>query len=106
MAVEHWRSYLQAVEFIMKTDQKSMILLDEERLHTYWQQKALTKLIGLQYKICYKNGASNAAADALQGFHMNQAVSCWQYLQHNQSGCKNCKIVMLKMIRLIIYYIN
>lgn len=65
LAVEHWRPYLQSAEFIIKTDQKSLIHLDDQRLHTYWQQKALTKLMGLQYKICYKKGSTNAAADAL-----------------------------------------
>ena len=42
-----------------------MIHLDDQRLNTYWQQKALTKLMGLQYKICYKKGSTNNAADAL-----------------------------------------
>lgn len=65
LAVEHWRPYLQSAEFIIKTDQKSLIHLDDQRLHTYWQQKALTKLMGLQYKICYKKGSTNAAVDAL-----------------------------------------
>lgn len=65
MAVEHWRSYLQPAEFIIQTDQKSLIHLDDQRLNSYWQQKALTKLLGLQYKICYKRGSLNSAADAL-----------------------------------------
>jgi hypothetical protein len=34
-------------------------------LHTPWQHKLYTKLISLQYKIVYKPGASNQAADAL-----------------------------------------
>lgn len=65
MAIDHWRSYLQTSEFIIQTDQKSLIHLDDQRLNTYWQQKALTKLMGLQYKICYKKGTTNNAADAL-----------------------------------------
>jgi hypothetical protein len=39
--------------------------LNEQRLHTPWQHKAYTKLRGLQFKICYRKGSSNAAADAL-----------------------------------------
>ncbi|CAN6301690.1 unnamed protein product, partial [Urochloa humidicola] len=65
MAVDHWRAYLQPAEFIIQTDQKSLIHLDDQRLNTYWQQKALTKLMGLQFKICYKKGTTNSAADAL-----------------------------------------
>lgn len=65
MAVDHWRPYLQAAEFTIRTYQKSLIHLDDQRLNSYWQQKALTKLMGLQYKICYKKGSTNNAADAL-----------------------------------------
>jgi hypothetical protein len=39
--------------------------ITDQRLHTPWQMKMYTKLIGLQYKIVYKLGTSNAAADAL-----------------------------------------
>jgi hypothetical protein len=65
MAVDHWRTYLQPAEFIIQTDQKSLIHFDDQRLNTYWQQKSMTKLLGLQYKICYKKGSTNNAADAL-----------------------------------------
>lgn len=34
-------------------------------MSTAWQQKALTKLLGLQYKIIYKKGIDNKVADAL-----------------------------------------
>jgi len=64
MAVDHWRPYLQLAEFVIQTDQKSLIHLDDQRLNTYWQLKALTKLMGLQYKICYKKGSCNNVADA------------------------------------------
>lgn len=65
MAVDHWRSYLQHAEFIIQTDHHSLTHLEEQRLHTPWQKKAFTKLLGLQYKICYKKGIENGAADAL-----------------------------------------
>jgi hypothetical protein len=64
-AVEHWRPYLQHGEFIIKTDHQSLTHLDDQRLSTPWQQKALTKLLGLQYKIQYKQGSENRVADAL-----------------------------------------
>lgn len=42
-----------------------MVHLEEERITSVWQQKAFTKLIGLNYRICYKRGNENRAADAL-----------------------------------------
>jgi hypothetical protein len=52
-------------EFIICTDHKSLTHLADQRLHTEWQQKALMKLMGLQYKVQYKQGIHNGAADAL-----------------------------------------
>lgn len=65
LAVEQWHSYLQLREFVIQTDQRALVNLTEQRLHTAWQQKALTKLMGLDYKIIYKKGSENGAADAL-----------------------------------------
>jgi hypothetical protein len=65
LAVQQWRPYLQIGEFLIRTDHKSLSHLTDQRLHTDWQQKVLTKLMGLQYKILYKKGILNAAADAL-----------------------------------------
>ncbi|CAN6225874.1 unnamed protein product [Urochloa humidicola] len=73
MAIDHWRSYLQPAEFIIQTDHRSLTHLDDQRLHSYWQQKAMAKLMGLQYKICYKKGTTNNAADALS--RMPQAMA-------------------------------
>lgn len=65
MVVEHWRSYLQHAEFTIFTDQHSLMHIFDQRLHTQWQMKMYTKLLGLQHKVVYKPGKSNAAADAL-----------------------------------------
>lgn len=65
MAVDHWRPYLQFQEFLIITDHHSLMHLTEQRLHTPWQQKAFTKLSGLQFQIVYRKGKHNAAADAL-----------------------------------------
>lgn len=65
LVVEHWRAYLQHNEFVIKTDQRSLTHLDDQRLTTPWQHKALTKLMGLSYKICYKKGIENRVVDAL-----------------------------------------
>jgi hypothetical protein len=56
---------LQYGEFLIHTDQKSLIHLNEQYLHTPWQQKVFTKLLGLQYKIVYKKGSDNHVVDAL-----------------------------------------
>ena len=47
LAVDHWRHYLIQAEFEIRTDQRSLAHLDDQLLHTSWQQKALTKLFGL-----------------------------------------------------------
>ena len=65
VAIEQWRHYLLHGEFYIHTDQQSLIHLNEQRLHTPWQQRVFTKLLGLQYKIIYKKGLDNNAADAL-----------------------------------------
>lgn len=36
IAVDHWRSYLQLGKFIIYTDQKSLVHLSDQRLHTAW----------------------------------------------------------------------
>ena len=64
-AMDQWKHYLQFGEFHIFTYQKSLIQLSEQRLHTPWQQKVFTKLLGLQYKIIYKQGVENRAANAL-----------------------------------------
>lgn len=65
LAVQHRRSYLQHQEFVIFTDQRSLSQLNEQRLHTPWQQKVFTKLLGLQYRVVYKRGVDNRVADAL-----------------------------------------
>ena len=63
--MEQWRPYLQHAEFIILTDQRSLVHLEDQRLHTPWQQKAFTKLLGLRYHLCYRRGADNSAAGTL-----------------------------------------
>lgn len=65
LAVQQWRSYLQLGEFVIRTDHKSLVHLTDQRLHTDWQQKVLTKMMGLQFRVVYKKGILNGAADAL-----------------------------------------
>jgi hypothetical protein len=65
LAIQSWRSYLQFQEFVILMDQKSLTQLGDQRLHTSWQQKVFSKLLGLQYRIVYRKGSDNRAADAL-----------------------------------------
>lgn len=59
LAVDKWRQYLQHAPFVIHTDHKSLIHLNEQRLTTSIQNKAFIKLMGLQYKIRYKKGEDN-----------------------------------------------
>lgn len=65
MAVDKWRSYLLGEEFILRTDYRSLLHLTEQSVTSRIQQKALLKLMDLQYKIQYKKGANNTDVDAI-----------------------------------------
>jgi hypothetical protein len=53
LVVQTWHSYLLFQEFVILTDQKSPTQLSDPRLHTTWQQKVFSKMIGLLYRIVY-----------------------------------------------------
>lgn len=65
MAVEKWRPYLQRQEFLIRTYHKSLSYLNEQNLHSKMQCKAMARLMGLHFKVVYKKGKENGAADAL-----------------------------------------
>jgi hypothetical protein len=78
MAVEKWRPYLQRQEFVILTNHKSLAYLSNQNLHSDMQRKAMTRLMDLQFKIVYRKGKENVAADALSRvahLHAIQAVS-------------------------------
>lgn len=75
MAVDKWRPYLQHQEIIVRTDHKSLLHLTEQRVTTKIQQKALLKLMDLKFKIQYKQGISNQAADSLSRFAIPESES-------------------------------
>jgi transposase InsO family protein len=85
LAVDKWRQYLQHSEFLIYLDHKSLSHLTEQRLITPWQQRVFSKLLGLQYRVVYKKGADNGAADALSRrphpdsslFHVTSMVPQW-----------------------------
>jgi len=72
LVIEKWRSYLQHQPFVIRTDHRSLQHLTEQR--SKLQQKALIKLMDLQYTIQYKRGATNATTDALPRFEHHQEV--------------------------------
>jgi hypothetical protein len=59
LAVQQWRSYLQLGEFLIHADHESLTHLMDQRLQTDWQKKALMKLMGLQYKVQYKQATKH-----------------------------------------------
>ena len=65
MAIDRWCAYLQHKPFLIRTNQRSLIHLADHRISTPIQQKAYLKLMGFQYRVVYKKGAENRAADVL-----------------------------------------
>jgi hypothetical protein len=99
MAVDQWRHYLLQNEFVIHTDHRSLVHLNEQRLHTPWQQKAFTKLLGLNYRIQYRRGVENCVADALsrrvhqtEVFALSSPVHDWLLeLQHGTPRMKRLR---------------
>ncbi|KOM50304.1 hypothetical protein LR48_Vigan08g113100 [Vigna angularis] len=65
MAIQHWRPYLLGQRFVVHTDQKSLKFLLEQRMTTQAQQHWIAKLLGYDFEIVYRTGATNKVADAL-----------------------------------------
>ena len=64
-SVQKWEQYLSGGHFIIRTDQKSLKWLLQQKVSTPFQQFWLSKLLGFDYEIQYKHGKENLAADAL-----------------------------------------
>jgi len=82
MAVDQWRHYLLHAEFVLHTDHQCLTHLNEQRLHTAWQQKVFARLQGLQYRIEYRKGTENGAADALSHRSHPEHLSAISSVQH------------------------
>ncbi|XP_057416101.1 uncharacterized protein LOC130710765 [Lotus japonicus] len=74
-AVQRWKHYLMGMHFVIKTDQRSLKFLTDQRLFTDDQFKWAVKLIGLDFEIQYKPGHENKVADALSRRDMYSALS-------------------------------
>jgi len=81
MAVEKWRQYLQRQEFIIRTDYQSLAYLTEQNLHSELQRKAMTRLMGLQFRVVYRKGWENPAADALSRVGHMMAIQAMSSVQ-------------------------
>lgn len=73
-AVLRWRPYLRGRRFIVRTDQLSLKFLLEQRIVGEEYQKWVTKLMGYDFDIQYRSGASNRVADALS--RVSDQVEC------------------------------
>lgn len=65
LAIQKWRPYLLGRRFIVRTDQKSLRYLLDQRVVGHAFQKWMTKLMAYDFEIQYKPGSDNRVADAL-----------------------------------------
>lgn len=65
LAVTKWSQYLLGRHFVVKSDQKALKFLLDQKLHTGTQMKWIAKLMQFDFHIEYKKGRENKAADAL-----------------------------------------
>lgn len=75
MAVQKWRHYLLGQHFIIRTDQKSLKFLTDQRVMGEDQFKWTSKLMGFDFEVQYKPGTSNRVTDALSRQMMYASIS-------------------------------
>jgi hypothetical protein len=64
-ALKKWNHYFASTSLIIKTYQQSLKYIQEQKLVEGIQHKLLIKLLGYNYRVEYKKGKENKAADAL-----------------------------------------
>lgn len=65
LAIKKWRQYLIGRRFLIKTDQRCLKFLLDQRLRQESQHLWLQKLTEFDYLVEYKRGKENIAADDL-----------------------------------------
>lgn len=65
LSVQHWQHYLLGGSFKVYIDHRSLRHLLQQRLTTTSQQCWLSKLMAYQFKVIYKPGLDNKAANSL-----------------------------------------
>ena len=78
-AVQQWRPYLLGRKFTVKTDQRSLKFLLEQRVIQPQYQQWIAKLLGYSFEVLYKPELENKAVDALSRMgptsHLNQLTA-------------------------------
>jgi hypothetical protein len=64
-AVRHWHPYLWGRPFVVRTDHYSLKFMLDQRLSTIPQHNWINKLFGYDFRVEYRPGRLNTAADAL-----------------------------------------
>lgn len=59
MAVDRWRHYLQRGASLRYKQITVLSFLGSQELHSELQRKAMSKLMGMQFKVVYKQGKDN-----------------------------------------------
>jgi hypothetical protein len=77
-AVQKWRHYLLGHKFKVKTDQQALKHLLQQRMGTPTQQRWVSKLLGFDFEVEYKQGKENKAADALSRIHSTNQQAVMQ----------------------------
>ena len=64
-AIKKWRPYIIGKQFVVRTDQRSLRFLLEQRGVEAEYQKWVLKLMPYNFTIQYRPGSTNSAVDAL-----------------------------------------
>jgi hypothetical protein len=80
--------YLQRGEFEIKTEHRALSFLENQELHFELQCKAMSKLMGMQFKVVYKQGKDNKVVDALSRVGYCMAVTVVGAVQPMWLQCK------------------
>lgn len=76
LATKQWHYYLISGHFIIRTDQKSLKHLIDQKVTTPLQHSWLVKLMAYDFEIHYKKGCENVAADALSRLQGATSFAC------------------------------